>query len=111
MSADFQKTVICHLSSGQSRCSRSRSARMTSNTRGQEITDSRPRSYVSSKFSESVLKTCPNRCPKFGRGRKMLYLCIVKRIPTQKLNSLTKQTTNIINKQLNNTNDYGKDSL
>ena len=30
-------------------------------------------------FIKFVLKIAPNRCPKFGIARKMLYLCIVNR--------------------------------
>ena len=30
-------------------------------------------------FVKFVLKIAPNRCPKFGSARKMLYLCIVNR--------------------------------
>ena len=46
-----------------------------SNLRRPIFTASWPRYYGSFQFSDFVLKTAPNRCPKFGIARKMLYLC------------------------------------
>ena len=50
MRTDFQKTVICHLSSATCRVS---------------------------EFDEFYIKIGPNRCPKFGDTMKYSYLCIV----------------------------------
>ena len=84
----FSITVICHLSSGNRKNCPPCTLSTKRNLRGSKITASRQRNSCvpsvasetsssdgSFKFIKFVLKIAPNRCPKFGSARKMLYLC------------------------------------